>query len=231
MAPIDPRVINAIAASRGKTAAVLSFRKQAAIPPMILRALAGGLGGAAIGGGIGGISAHLRGADVGDAARNGAVAGGALGAGLGAMSPQLNAGKLSDQVAGIGAATFGGAAVNHLAHATLGLSEAKEQREKEIGRFDALQEIKARQLAALAPQHDEAFSHAMQDEIVGQADPHMIQSSFSTMKRFAPNLASDPNAVRSFLREAATFGTPPSYATMKNLADAEKSVVSAGGAL
>jgi hypothetical protein len=231
MAPIDSKIVAALVQSQEKTAAVFALRKHAGLPPMIMRALGGGALGAALGGGVGALGAKSRGEDMGAAAGRGAMAGGALGAGAGALSHMIDPSKLTNQVAGIGAAAFGGHAVNQLASATLGISEAKEQREKEIGRFDAHQEIKLRQIAVLAPKHEEAFSQAMSDDIVSQADPHTIQSSFDTMKRFAPNLASDPNAVRSFLRESAMFGTGPSYATLKNLADAEKSVASAGGAL
>ncbi len=42
------------------------------------------------------------------------------------------------------------------------------------------------------------------------------------MKRFAPTLSSDPNAVRSFLREAATSGAGVNYNTIKLLAEAER---------
>ena len=94
-----------------------------------------------------------------------------------------------------------------------------------------MQQIKVKQLALLEPMHAAAFEHAQQDEIISRADPALVHSSFETMKRFAPNIAADPNAVKSFLRESASWGAGPSYATLKNLADAERAVAGAGGAV
>lgn len=130
---------------------------------------------------------------------------------------------------GLGLATGAGAAY-HMSGAMLGSPDQREMRDRELGKFQAQQELKDKQRVVLEPQHQMAFAKARQDEVIGGADPKLMQSSFDTMKRFAPNLASDPNAVRSFLRESAVFGTGPSYATLKNLADAEKAVVGAGGA-
>ena len=44
------------------------------------------------------------------------------------------------------------------------------------------------------------------------------------MRKAAPRLATDVSAVRSFLREIASYGTGPNYVTIKNLAEAEKAL-------
>jgi hypothetical protein len=204
--------------------------------------------GAAGGAGIGALSSYIRDEDVGRGALRGAAAGGALGLLGGGFHQALRAGNpaaLAKSVAdeapghmshalagetmkGLGVGIGGGIAY-HAGAAAFGSPETREMRDKELGKFQAMQEIRSYQGTHLAPLHDAAFSTARRDEVIGRADPHMMQSSFNTMKKFAPNLAADHNAVTSFLRESAAFGTGPSYATLKNLADAEKSVVSAGG--
>lgn len=50
----------------------------------------------------------------------------------------------------------------------------------------------------------------------------MVLEAYGTMNRFAPTLASDVNAVRSFLREAVLGGSGVNYATIKNLVDTER---------
>lgn len=63
---------------------------------------------------------------------------------------------------------------------------------------------------------------AANDDILSQADPSSLQDSYHTMVRFAPTLATDPNAVRSFLRESVLYGSGPNVASIKQLADAER---------
>lgn len=213
----------------------------------LFRTLGGAAGGALLGGGLGGGLSALRGEDVAAGARKGAIGGGVLG-GLGGalhgastllgnpVAPNyagVSKDLLEKGTMGLGMAT-GTAAGSLLASSVLGSNadEVKNQAAKEVGRFEGLQQIKAQQAAQLAPLHDRAFQEAHhEDDVLAGADPRLMQSAYTTMKRFAPNLASDPNAVRSFLRESATWGTPPSYATLKNLADAEQSVTRAGGTL
>ena len=55
----------------------------------------------------------------------------------------------------------------------------------------------------------------------------MVEEAYATMARFAPTLSKDPNAVRSFLREAVLGGAGVNYATIKNLVDTEKSIAEA----
>jgi hypothetical protein len=61
-----------------------------------------------------------------------------------------------------------------------------------------------------------------EDDVLAQADPQSLQEAYHTMVRFAPTLATDKNAVRSFLREAVLYGAGPNVITIKQLADAER---------
>ena len=211
-------------------------------------ALGGGVG--ALGGGIAGYAQQD---DPWERARHGAAGGAGIGAVSGGMlgannflstatpaqlhelfpfknipDETLKKG-LSAALATAGVATGGG-----IASALTGGDNddaVQEQADKEMGRFQGLQKIKEQQRMELAPLHAQAFAVAQADDVISQADPALVSSSFDTMKRFAPSLAADPNAVRSFIRESATWGTGPSYATLKNLADAERAVTGAGGAV
>ena len=62
---------------------------------------------------------------------------------------------------------------------------------------------------------------AQNDDIISQADPETISNAMGTLSRFAPTLSTDPNAVRSYLREAVTYGAGPDYATISNIANTE----------
>lgn len=77
----------------------------------------------------------------------------------------------------------------------------------------------------MAGDPDEVFSTVSKnDDLLAGADKKGLQASFETMRRFAPTLATDPNAVRAYLREAATSGSGVNYNTIKLLAEAEKAV-------
>jgi hypothetical protein len=99
----------------------------------------------------------------------------------------------------------------------------------EIGKLNAQSQFKTQSLMMLQPEYEKVFAKVLKDEVIAKADKNLMRSAYETMKRFAPNLAADENAVRSFLREHAIYGTGPSYAALKNLADAESSVARAGG--
>jgi hypothetical protein len=77
---------------------------------------------------------------------------------------------------------------------------------------------------------DAVFSSTIkQDDMLAGADKKMLSGAFETMRRFAPTLASDPNAVQAFLREAATTGSGVNYNTIKLLAEAERAVNTSAG--
>lgn len=237
MADFD-KIAEALAASPLKTAVVQGMRKEADLRTSLMRALGGTAVGGAAGGGLGALMAHLQGGDVAAGARKGAIGGAGFGGMVGGLSGMAPTGTLST-VPAVALPAVAGASLRSLTDAftnnvtgtiTGGGGAAAEQAQKEMGRFSAQQQIKQQQTVNLAPQHVTAFARASQDDVIAHADPELMHSSFETMKRFAPNLAADPNAVKSFLRESATWGTGPSYATLKNLADAERAIVGAYGA-
>ena len=63
-----------------------------------------------------------------------------------------------------------------------------------------------------------------EDEEIAGADQSLLTDAYHTMVRFAPTLATDKNAVKTFLREAVLMGTGPNVVTIKQLADAERAV-------
>jgi len=63
-----------------------------------------------------------------------------------------------------------------------------------------------------------------EDEVISQADPQQLAEAYHTMVRFAPTLATDKNAVKTFLRESVLYGTGPNFMSIKQLADAERAV-------
>jgi hypothetical protein len=56
----------------------------------------------------------------------------------------------------------------------------------------------------------------------------VLVEAYGTMVRFAPSLALDVNAVRSFLREVVLGGGGVNYATIKNIVETEKAIASKG---
>lgn len=65
------------------------------------------------------------------------------------------------------------------------------------------------------------------DDVVRAAErenPGQAIQAYTTMKRFAPTLSTDPNVVTSFLRNSALTGGPMDFQTVKGLADAEQAV-------
>jgi len=113
----------------------------------------------------------------------------------------------------------------------LGNADQAKATNSEIGKLNAQNQFKTQMVHNLSTSHKDALKKVLKDEVISNADKAMITSAFETMKRFAPNLAADENATRSFLREHAIYGTGPSYASLKNLADAEQAVARAGGAM
>ena len=107
--------------------------------------------------------------------------------------------------------------------------DTAQSRASETGKLQAQRTFKLEQTAALAPAHEQVFSMLQKDEVIKDADKSMVKSTYDTMKKFAPNLAADVNAAKSFLREHVLYGTGPSYASLKNLTEAEQAVAKAGG--
>lgn len=59
------------------------------------------------------------------------------------------------------------------------------------------------------------------DDMLGSADLGELTSAYSSMAKFAPTLAADPNAARSFLRNAVASGGGVDFNTLKLLAETE----------
>lgn len=97
-------------------------------------------------------------------------------------------------------------------------------RQTTLGKLEGERRWRNSAIAKLKPLQETTLAGLQDDPILGKADPELIHSSYETMRRFAPNLAADPNATRAFLQESAVYGKGPSYATLKTLADAERAV-------
>ena len=67
-----------------------------------------------------------------------------------------------------------------------------------------------------------------EDDVIAQADPQQLAEAYHTMVRFAPTLATDKNAVKTFLRESVLYGTGPNFMAIKQLADSERAVNNSG---
>jgi len=81
--------------------------------------------------------------------------------------------------------------------------------------------------AALMASHDREniFNQVRkEDDIIRRADQKDLNEAYSTMVRFAPTLATDKNAVKTFLRESVLYGTGPNPMAIKQLAEAEEAV-------
>jgi hypothetical protein len=63
-----------------------------------------------------------------------------------------------------------------------------------------------------------------EDDVIARADPQQLAEAYHTMARFAPTLATDKNAVKTFLRESVLYGTGPNPTGIKQLAEAERAV-------
>lgn len=76
-----------------------------------------------------------------------------------------------------------------------------------------------------AKDQDEVFKLVHKDDqILRDADRTELESAFDTFRAFAPTLATDPNATRSFLREAVTSGGGVNYNTINLLARTEAAI-------
>lgn len=62
------------------------------------------------------------------------------------------------------------------------------------------------------------------DPVLANAAPSELMKHYDTMAKFAPSLAMDENAARSFLRESVMSQMGPDYGTIAGLARAEQNV-------
>lgn len=161
----------------------------------------------------------------------------AAGTGPAAAAAAAGNSLFKDIAKGVGTAVISGAilgggslAFDKIKNSLFGNQDEERERHKELGKLTAQGTFKSQALMQLAPKHDMTFKTVMKDDVIRDADHGLMKSTYDTMKNFAPNLAADVNAARSFLREHAIYGAGPSYAALKNLADAEQAVARAGGA-
>ena len=63
-----------------------------------------------------------------------------------------------------------------------------------------------------------------EDNVIARADKQQLAEAYHTMARFAPTLATDKNAVKTFLRESVLYGAGPNPMAIKQLAEAEEAV-------
>jgi hypothetical protein len=107
---------------------------------------------------------------------------------------------------------------------------------KELGSMGAglLRDMASKAQAAVGSVGENAARKAIvdqlkkEDPVLAQAQDKTLMEAYHTMVRFAPQLSTDKNAVRSFLRQAVMSGAGPDYMAIKLLADAERSVTSQG---
>jgi hypothetical protein len=109
-------------------------------------------------------------------------------------------------------------------------TEAHTEANKELGRMHARASFMNSRATLLSGTHTKILKELLRtDSVISGADKDVMASSFTTMTTFAPNLAADINAARSFLRASAESGSGPSFATLQTLADAERSIMQVGG--
>lgn len=60
------------------------------------------------------------------------------------------------------------------------------------------------------------------DPVLAKANKTDLKDAYKTLVRFAPTIATDKNAVRSFLRESVLYGSGPNIMTIKQVAEAER---------
>lgn len=109
-------------------------------------------------------------------------------------------------------------------------TEAHTEANRELGKMHARSAFMNARAGQLSGQHDKVLKELLRtDSVISDANKDLMSSSFNTMTKFAPNLAADVNAARSFLRASAESGSGPSFATLQTLADAERSIQQVGG--
>ena len=115
-------------------------------------------------------------------------------------------------------------------HMTGMTTETEEAAHQELGKMYARADFANMHAKSLTHTHANVFKDLIKsDELIKDADRGLMTTSFNTMTRFAPVLASDPSAARSFLRASAENNSGPSFATIQTLADAEKAVQQVSG--
>ena len=86
------------------------------------------------------------------------------------------------------------------------------------------------------PKQEAAFHDAIRgDDMLQEAhrsNPRALEETFSTLKTFAPSIAKNPSATKSFLRQATMSGMHgggPDFATIRLMAETEKFIQNSKG--
>ena len=153
---------------------------------------------------------------------------------FGGIKPTGSQKVLGNIAGGAGVALLGVAGLslaNKYKKFTTGMTaETEEEAHKELGKMYARADFAAANAKGLSGAHASVFKDLVKsDELIKDADRTLMTTSFNTMTRFAPLLASDHSAARSFLRASAENNSGPSFATIQTLADAERAVQQVGG--
>lgn len=92
---------------------------------------------------------------------------------------------------------------------------------------------KIRDRVVLEPQREKILDEILVSDPTISAyekeSPGAAAKAYTSMRRFAPELSTDPNVVASYLREAAQTGGATNYLTIKQLADTEAAINRAQG--
>ena len=87
--------------------------------------------------------------------------------------------------------------------------------------------------AVLEPQRERILKEIVEEDPTVSAyeseAPGSAEKAFSSMRRVAPQLSTDPNVVAAYLREAAQTGGTTNYLTIKQLAETEAAINKAQG--
>ena len=92
---------------------------------------------------------------------------------------------------------------------------------------------KFKEKVVLEPKREKILEEIVtEDPVVStyeKESPGAAAKAYSSMRRFAPELSTDPNVVAAYLREAAQTGGTTNYLTIKQLAETEAAINRAQG--
>ena len=115
-------------------------------------------------------------------------------------------------------------------------SLAQQLAQKFVGEpIDAVHRVLKKKLYD-EPKHEAAYMAALEGDDILQAEhnenPERLRGSFHTLKTFAPTIAKNPLATRTFLRQSTMSGmngSGPDFATIRMMAETEKFIQNAKG--
>jgi len=154
---------------------------------------------------------------------------------LGSAGKQTGSEKVLGTVLGtsIGSllAAGGGMMYDKYRENSLGNLDQFESHNRELGQLTARSKFKDEAIKKLGPIHKQIIKDLKKnDEIIRDADSKMVDSTYRTMTNFAPLLAADENAAKSFIRTTIQSGADhPGFNVLQAVTDAERSVQQAGG--